>query len=281
MAAPTTRFREFPIASATTLLDTAAERLAAVSGESSVSTGTGNEVDFGTLNISSAAQQSAVKLVAWDVTADGSNTSVSAFKLWQSSEGFDVADEASDALGTPWATTSANPTITFASAHGFAVGDTITFSGTTSLVPSDVLDGVHTVATVPSSTTITIYLSAAISTAPSAGSAVRKGSGNNFRPISGADQGSESATENYVANAVVGTTSAAPSYKFEPLPTSEPGSQNIYPTDEGSSMALSTTSDDVIMFALFCNIALTETTGTYKGTDSGYENQLSLKYTYS
>lgn len=192
MAEPTTRFREWPITLATAAIDTAAERLAAVAGESVVSTGDGNELDFGTVDISDGAANSAVKLCAWDVTADGGNTTVEAFKLWLSSNGFDQA-----------------------------------------------------------------------------GTVVK------FQPLSGADQTGASSTENYVANAVIG------SYTWETMPESEPGSQNVYPSDEGTSMALSTASDDVVFWAEYVAVAASETTGTYSGTTSGYEFQHSFKYNYS
>lgn len=35
------------------------------------------------------------------------------------------------------------------------------------------------------------------------------------------------------------------------------------------------------MVALYAAVAASETTGTYKGTDSGYEFQMSFKYSYS
>lgn len=192
MAAPTTRFRLIPNNTAAAAVDTAAERLATITGESSVSTGSGNEADFGTVDISGGANNSDVLTLLWDVTADGGNTAVEAFKLWLSSNGFDQA-----------------------------------------------------------------------------GSVIK------FRALSGADQGSPSNTENYVASA---TTS---SYTWGDMPESEPGSQNVYPSDEGSSMVLSTTSDDAIMWAMYAAVAASETTGTYKGTDTGYELQFSFKYSYS
>lgn len=192
MAEPTTRFRDWPITLATTALDTAAERLAAVAGESTVSTGGGNELDFGNVDISGGAANSVVKMCAWDVTADGGNTLVDTFLLWLSSNGWDQA-----------------------------------------------------------------------------------GTVLKFQPLSGADQGTPSNTENYVQNAVVG------SYTWATMPEAEPGAQNVYPSDEGSSMALSTTSDDAIFWASYCAVAASETTGTYKGTDSGYEFQHSFKYSYS
>lgn len=192
MAAPTTRFRLIPQGTAAAAVDTAAERLAEIASQSVVSTGDGNEADFGTVDISGGAANSGVLTLIWDVTADGGNTQVDTFKLWLSSNGFDQA-----------------------------------------------------------------------------GSVIK------FQPLSGADQESPSNTENYVANGVVG------SYTWSTIPESEPGGQNVWPSDEGASMALSTTSDDVVMWAMYAAIAASETTGTYKGTDSGNELQFSFKYSYS
>jgi hypothetical protein len=82
-------------------------------------------------------------------------------------------------------------------------------------------------------------------------------------------------TENYVADAVVG------SYTWATQPEAEPGAINVYPSDEGSSMALSTTSDDVVMWAEYLAVADDETVGTYSGTTSGFEFQRSFKYSFS
>ena len=192
MAAPTVRFRTFPITVSVAELDTAGERLAAIAGQSVVSTGAGNELDFGTVDISGGTANSLVKMLVWDITADGGNTLVEDFLFWLSSNGFDQA-----------------------------------------------------------------------------GTVVK------YQPISGDDQGTPSNTENYIVNAVVG------SYTWATLDESEPGAQNVYPTDEGSSMVLSTTADDVIMVAMYVLVADNETTGTFKGTDAGNEFQYSFKYSYS
>ena len=173
-------------------MDTAGERLAAIAGQSVISTGEGNELDLGTVDISGGAANSLVKMLVWDITADGGNTLVEDFLFWLSSNGFDQA-----------------------------------------------------------------------------------GTVLKYQPISGDDQGAPSNTENYIVNAVVG------SYTWATLDESEPGAQNVYPTDEGSSMVLSTAADDVIMVALYVVVADDETTGTYKGTDAGYELQFSFKYSYS
>ena len=192
MAEPTTRFRLIPNNTAVAALDSTAERLAAIADESVKSTGVGNEADFGTVDISSGAANSGVLTLLWDVTADGGNTLAETFKLWLSSNGFDIA-----------------------------------------------------------------------------GSVVK------VQPLSGGDQGAPSLTENYIANAVVG------SYTWATMVEAEPGAINIWPSDEGTSMALSTASDDVIMWAMYLAIAANETTGTYKGTDVGMELQFSFKYSYS
>lgn len=101
------------------------------------------------------------------------------------------------------------------------------------------------------------------------------GSVMKMQPLSGDDQGAPSDTENYIVNGVVG------SYTWANMPEAEPGAINVWPSDEGSSMALSTASDDVVMWAMYLAIAASETTGTYKGTDAGYELQMSFKYSYS
>jgi hypothetical protein len=192
MAEPTTRFRLFPNDTAEADLNTPAKRLAAVTGQAVKSTGAGNEADFGTIDISAGAANSGVLTLAWDVTADGGNTTVETFKLWLSSNGFDQAN-----------------------------------------------------------------------------------SKIKMQPLSGADQASPSDTENYEADAVVGD------YTWADMPGSEPGAINVWPSDEGTSMVLSTASDDVVMWAMYAAIAAAETTGTYRGTVAGYELQFSFKYSYS
>jgi len=192
MAEPTTRFRVIPNDTSADDLNTEAKRLGAISEQTVVSTGGGNEADFGLVDISEGAANSGVLTLLWDVTADGGNTAVETFKFWLASNGF-----------------------------------------------------------------------------------VQATSAIKFRALSGADQTGASATENYAANA---TTE---SYSFADLDESEPASANLFPTDEGASMVLSTTSDDALMWAMYAAIASGETTGTYKGLDSGYELRFNLKYSYS
>jgi hypothetical protein len=93
MAEPTTQFRLIPQNTTVAALDTAVERLAAIAGESVVSTGVGNEVDFGEVDISAGAANSGVKTILWNVTVNGGNTLAQTFKLWipAASIGFDIA----------------------------------------------------------------------------------------------------------------------------------------------------------------------------------------------
>lgn len=192
MAEPTTRFRVIPQDTPVLDIDTAAERLATITGQSVVSTGAGNEVDFGTVDISSGAENSDVKTVLWDVTADGGNTAVEDFRLWCS---------------------------------------TIDFTEVASVVK--------------------------------------------VQPLSGADNSGPITTENYVVNGAVG------SYTWADMDESLPGAQNVWPTDEGTSMVLSTASDDVVMWAMYLAIAAGEVTGTYSGTTASYGLQFSFRYSYS
>lgn len=93
MAEPTTRFRLIPQCTTVAALDSEAKRLAAIAGQSVVSTGIGNEVDFEEVDISGGAANSGVKTVLWDITDDGGNTLAQTFKLWipSASIGFDIA----------------------------------------------------------------------------------------------------------------------------------------------------------------------------------------------
>lgn len=192
MAIPTIRFREIPNNTAEGALDTEGERLSSITGEQPRSTGVGNEADFGVVDISAGAANSSVLTLLWDVTADGGNTLVENFKLWLSSNGFDI------------------------------------------------------------------------------GASVIK-----MAALSGADQVAATLTDNYIADAI--TTS----YTFIDMPEIEPGTQNMYPSDEGSSMVLSTTSDDVVMWAMYAAIADGETTGSYYGLKTDFELQYSFKFSYS
>ena len=193
MATPTSRFRQIPQSTAVTAVNTTAKRLAAITGEREVSTGTGNELRFGIADISTGAAYSDVATVLWDITANGGNTTVKDFKFWLASNGFDVA-----------------------------------------------------------------------------------GSILKMVPLSGADQAAPSLTENYKADAEYNY------YSFSTMPEATPGSINVYPTDEGTSMSIAGgASDDVIMVGLCAYIASTETTGFYYGTASGYSLRFNYLYTYS
>lgn len=88
MAAPTTEFNEIDTSLASTALDSNAERLAI---DDVISTGAGNELDFGNVNISAGAADSAVKAMFWQVTNYDTNSQVENFRFWLSSNGFDEA----------------------------------------------------------------------------------------------------------------------------------------------------------------------------------------------
>ena len=88
MAAPTTEFNELSLALAGTALDANAERLAI---DSVISTGAGNELDFGSVNISGGQADSDCKAMAWQASAYGANSQVENFRFWISTEGFDIA----------------------------------------------------------------------------------------------------------------------------------------------------------------------------------------------
>lgn len=192
MAEPTSRFRVIPNNTAESAVANAGLRLAEISGQTVVSTGSGNEMDFGTVDISAGAANSDVVTLLWGITADGGNTTAETFMMWVS---------------------------------------TIDFTQEASVIK--------------------------------------------FQPLSGADQESASSTEGYTVSAAVGD------YTWATMPEADPEAQNLYPSDEGTSMALSTASDDEIMLALYASVASGETTGTYSGTTSNYGLQLSLKYSYS
>jgi hypothetical protein len=192
MAAPTARIRTIPLSTEATAINTAGKRTGSISGQAVVSTGSGNEANFGTVDISAGAANSDVLMMLMDFTADGGNSVVEDFKLWLSASGFDMED--------------------------------------TALM---------------------------------------------YAPLSGSDQTGAAETENYQKDASDDT------YSFTALPDSEPGSQNLFPSDEGSSMDLDTTSDDALMWAWYLAVASGETTGTYKGTDTGNEFRATIKYSYS
>lgn len=87
MAAPTTEFNNLDITLAGTALDSNAERLAI---DDVVSTGAGNELDFGSVNIGGGAVDSGVLAAAWQVSAFGGNAQVENFRFWLSDNGFDI-----------------------------------------------------------------------------------------------------------------------------------------------------------------------------------------------
>ena len=97
MAIPTTQVRMIPNVTATTAVDTAAKRRAAIASETSIATSTGglssqvNPADFGTVNISGGPADSGVLHLMWSVTNAQGNTSASSFILWMSTFGSNFA----------------------------------------------------------------------------------------------------------------------------------------------------------------------------------------------
>jgi hypothetical protein len=92
MATPTTKFRTFPNDSnSVTATNTPAKRVGTITGEDEVSTGAGEEADFGTVDISGGANTSALIYMLWDVDNNGGNTLISDMRLWLASNGFDQA----------------------------------------------------------------------------------------------------------------------------------------------------------------------------------------------
>jgi hypothetical protein len=193
MPAPTHRFREIPNTTLATALDSAAKRINPIADQVVKSTGVGNEVDFGTIDISAGAANGPVKTILFDITDPQGNTVVDTCKLWASSLGLTLA-----------------------------------------------------------------------------------GSKLKFRPLSGADQATPTNTAHYVQSANVN------SYVWADMPEAEPPAQNVWPSNEAPAMALvDGHSFDAIMWAMYPAIAAGEKTGTYKGTDAGYQFQMAFKFSYS
>lgn len=70
------------------------------------------------------------------------------------------------------------------------------------------------------------------------------------------------------------------------IPKTLPGSNNLWRADDDTQTSTdittpATPTDDAFMFALFSNIIAGETSGTYKGTDSGFEQQFSIRFSFS
>jgi len=91
MATPTVKFRVIPQNTPQGSVDLPSERIGVVSGESVVSTGAGNEANFGNVDISGGAEDSGILTMLWNIEDDGGNTLVETFMLWLSDNGFDIA----------------------------------------------------------------------------------------------------------------------------------------------------------------------------------------------
>ena len=182
MAAPTTEFNQIDTSLADTALDSNAERLAI---DDAISTGAGNELDFGNVNISGGAANSAVKAMFWQVTNYGTNSQVENFRFWLSQNGFDQA-----------------------------------------------------------------------------GSEIKW------------DHWKLDATSEWVQNATTGDVGGTA------LDESEP-SQNVYQGGDGTTTSITSGDNDTCeAIVMYVAVAASETAGTYKGTDSGFEFQYSYKYDY-
>lgn len=207
MAAPTTGFKNIAITLATTALDTVAERRTEFSNGATISTGAGNEWNFGTVDISGGAANSAVKHAMWKVTANGGNTTVDTFKIWISTASGQPADQ--------W---------------GFAQAGTV-FK--------------------------------AVALRYEAGA-------NGAAYVANADATSYT---NWTAAGVINPFQVA----------TEPGSQNAYSGAGATSVDITTigTTEDVVGWEGYLAVAAGETTGTYKGLDSGKEFRGNFKYSYS
>ncbi len=208
MAAPTTVFKNIDPTLATTALDTLAERLTQFSSGTTISTGAGNEWNFGTIDISGGAADSAVKHAMWKVTVNGGNTLVDTFKLWISTAAGQPADQ--------WGFAQAG-TVFKAAALKYETGGT---------------NGVLYVA----SATTSSYAS-------------------------------------WVGSFIINPLEVA----------AEPGAQNVYAGAGGTSCDITTigTTEDVVGWEGYLHVAAGETTGTYKGLDSGKEFRANLKFSYS
>ena len=94
MAAPTNKWRTFPLNTADTAVDTPAKRLASIASESAVSTAGGEELDFGTVDISGGANQSLVHWLIFDCDNNQSNSTMSDFRLYAINWGFTLGNTA-------------------------------------------------------------------------------------------------------------------------------------------------------------------------------------------
>lgn len=90
--APSTQFMQIPTSGATTTVDTPGERIAIVGTTLATNNGTTDTQitpwDFGTVDISAGAANSAVFNLIWTVTADNGNTTADNFRFWMSNDGF-------------------------------------------------------------------------------------------------------------------------------------------------------------------------------------------------
>jgi hypothetical protein len=89
MAVPTSEFDQIANTLLALQLDSAVKR---TTHHDPISTGDGNELDFGDVNIGGGSVNSDVAVLTWHVTNWQSNTQVQNFRFWASSLGFDQAN---------------------------------------------------------------------------------------------------------------------------------------------------------------------------------------------
>ena len=99
---------------------------------------------------------------------------------------------------------------------------------------------------------------------------------NKVQPLMGDEGTPGDGLVKYVVNAVVGDYAS-----WVTIGATEGAETVLRPTDRGTTMVLSTTSDDAIFWAHYLVVAASETTGTYKDLDAGFEFQASFGYSYS
>ncbi len=91
------------------------------------------------------------------------------------------------------------------------------------------------------------------------------------------DEGTPDATQlKYVTSAVVASYSA-----WATIPTTEGAEKVLHPTDKGTTMVLSTTSDDAIFWAHYLLVGAAEDTGTFQDLVAGFEFQASFGFSFS
>ena len=200
MPAPDSQYRTVPNDGVlATNTNTPAKRLGAITGQVIRSTGVGNEVPFGSVDITGGAGDSTLWHLLWNVTNAQGNVTVDNMRFWLATNGFD------DAL---------------------------------------------TVA--------------------------------RFRALSGTDETTPTNTEN-IKQLNPNTIS---DYTYADMVEADPGSgsPNLFDPaeDDNTSIDITTpgTTDDAPMWTMYIHVGASESLGTFKGLDAGFENRFNMKYEY-